>query len=79
MSIKLKEGDPILVRDKREHLRLPHGWHTEIFKGIHNGKILTSMKFWPYCIPLRKFNPRNMDETMKYVLRVKDGILVPLN
>lgn len=76
MKIKIKEGDPILVKNNRLFLRDPFGWTTEIFKEIKNGMVVTSMKHWSYCIPFRKFNPRDMEETVKHIYKVSNGQLV---
>lgn len=75
MKPKLNENDVILVKDRRQFLMEPHGWTTAIYKGVKGGMIETEMKYRLYCVPLRKFNPKDMEQTKRHILQVKDGEL----
>lgn len=72
----LNLGDFIFVKDDMRLLKDPDGWRVAQFQGISINRIKTNGKFWHYGIPFKKFNPTDMNKTLQFLLRVKEGELV---
>ena len=77
-EITLAKGEYIAVSDRLD--RLEQGFGT-IRKFVNTTKesIVSTSESWVYCIPFSKFNPNNLEETKKWILKVKDGKLVKVN
>lgn len=77
MEIKINDGDFIFVKKyiSTSELLSPIGWRLEVFQGIEKGHILTTMKYYPCFVPFDKFNPYDMEKTVKELIRVKNGAL----
>lgn len=76
-TIELKNGEYIMAcKDDIEYI-MPSFWKFRIFKGVDRLCIKTNTdEDYALCVQFSKFNPKDMAETMKHILCVKNGKLV---
>ena len=49
------------------------------FRGLSEDHLHSRVHYYTYCIPMSKYNPDNLEETKKWILRVINGKLVKVN
>lgn len=79
---RLERGDCIVVSSTLSRLEEGCGIVKYFAKVGVDGIYVVSKEdkeFWKYAIPFQQFDPKNLEETKKHILYVKNGKLVKLN
>lgn len=77
-EITIKYQELILCADFCDNLE--HGLgEIKHFRKIEGLVIGTIGDEYNYCIPMSKYNPNNLEETRKWILKVKNGRFVKVN